>query len=116
MEAGKPTLKPRLHRTGGFSLSAMSGILRRLLGPRDRDASSRRDLIQDICPVLHHAASVREILRRVVGTPNLVPLVMRKLPLNPIGIEPHLVEQGGGNRPEPMNRGPPMVAHAVHGV
>ena len=64
----------------------------------ERDDISASHDIQIIRPVLHHSAAFAEVFGAIVRSANLVPLLMRKLPLDYIRAEAHFVERGGGLR------------------
>jgi hypothetical protein len=48
-------------------------------------------IVEIVCPLLHHAPALGEVLRVVVGGANLVAFIMGKLAFDPIGMKPHFV-------------------------
>jgi hypothetical protein len=48
-------------------------------------------LVEIVRPLLHHATSLGEVLRVVVGGADLVAFVMGKLAFDPIGMKAHFV-------------------------
>jgi hypothetical protein len=76
--------------------------------------------IQIVGVPLKHTASAFEILSGIVSAANLVGLVVRQLPLDPIGLESILVQNGRCDAPETVNSRAGMIAHSVqrieHGV
>jgi len=48
-------------------------------------------IVKIVRPLLHHAPTLGQVLRVVVGGADLIAFVMGKLALDPIGMEPHFV-------------------------
>ena len=66
--------------------------------------------------MLHHLSPLGEILRMIVSRTDLIALVMRQLPLDPVLMEAHLMKQSGGDTAEAVNCGPAMIPHSIERI
>ena len=73
-------------------------------------------LINILCPLLHHLMTLGKIFSAVVGRAHLVAFAMGKLALDHVRVEAQLVQQGRRRRAKPVAGGPAVVTHPVEGV
>ena len=63
------------------------------------------DLIEVICPPLHHLAAFRQVLGVIVGSSHFIAFTMCKLPFDDIRGKPMLIQDSAGGTAKPVSSG-----------
>lgn len=94
----------------------MSGCARASARPGKRRSDVAECVVQPVGPGLHHACALRQQLGPVVGGDDLAGRGVGELEVNQVARYVQTLTQGcHGERPEPVARHAPPVAHAVDG-